>query len=108
MEKRQNFSSKKLPKAKTKQLSDLRNVGKAFLKDLDILGIDSIEKLSKQDPTELFQKLETLTQKRHDPCVWDVFYAIIHEAKTQKKTSWWTWTKKRKWLQKQGKFFHVV
>jgi hypothetical protein len=28
--------------------------------------------------------------------MWDVFAAIIHEAKTGEKLSWWHWTKIRK------------
>lgn len=86
-----------------KQLKDLRNVGKATLKDLKILGITSIEELSEQDPTFLFQELEKRTGHRHDPCVWDVFAAIIHEAKTGETTNWWSWTGKRKKLQQSGK-----
>jgi len=77
-----------------RKLKDLRNVGKATLADLTLLGIESVEQLACQDPTDLFQKLEKLVG-RQDPCVWDVFAAIIHEAKTGEATSWWTWTKRR-------------
>lgn len=82
-----------------KHLQELTNVGKATLKDLEVLEIDSIEKLALQDPTFLFQELERRTQKRHDPCMWDVFAAIIHEARTGTPTKWWEWTPKRKELQ---------
>jgi len=82
-----------------KPLKELTNVGKATLKDLEVLEIDSIEKLALQDPTFLFQELERRTQKRHDPCMWDVFAAIIHEARTGTPTKWWEWTAKRKALQ---------
>lgn len=83
---------------KKKHLKELTNVGKATLKDLELLEIDSIEKLALQDPTFLFQELERRTQKRHDPCMWDVFAAIIHEAKMGTSTKWWEWTAKRKAL----------
>jgi hypothetical protein len=76
----------------------LKNVGKATLGDLKLLGIDSVEELALQDPTFLFQELERLTNSRQDPCVWDVFAAIIHEAKTGEATDWWAWTEKRKAL----------
>lgn len=79
-----------------KKLKDLRNVGKAFLKDLDILGIQSVEELATQDATQLYHELERRTQKRHDPCVWDVFAAIIHEARTGDPSNWWEWTQERK------------
>ena len=82
-----------------KHLHELTNVGKATLQDLKVLEIDSIEKLALQDPTFLFQELERRTQTRHDPCMWDAFAAIIHEAKTGKSTKWWEWTAKRKALE---------
>lgn len=85
-----------------KTLKDLRNVGKATLEDLKILGIHTVEELARQNPTFLFHQLEKLTQSRQDPCVWDVFAAIIHEASTGEATNWWEWTKKRKDLQKNG------
>lgn len=89
---------------KQKNLKDLKNVGKATLKDLHILGIHSVDDLANCDPTELFKRLESETRHMHDPCVWDVFAAIIHEAKTQEATPWWAWTSKRKALQKCGKW----
>lgn len=91
-----------------KNLSDLKNVGKATLKDLSILNIDTIEKLAHQDPTTLFHELERRTKKRQDPCVWDVFAAIIHEASTGEPTNWWHWTNRRKILQKNGMLKHVI
>ena len=92
----------------TKQLKELKNVGKATLADLHLLGIYSVKELAIQDPTHLFHRLELQTGVRHDPCVWDVFAAIIHEAKTGEATSWWSWTAERKALQKAGKVTHVV
>lgn len=91
-----------------KDLSDLKNVGKATLKDLALLGIKNIEELSLQDATFLFQELERRTEQRQDPCVWDVFASIIHEANTGEPTNWWNWTAQRKVLQKTGKLKHVV
>ncbi len=72
------------------------NVGPATFKDLEILGINTIKQLAKADPNELYARLQQLTDQRHDPCVWDVFAAIIHEAKTGEKTPWWQWTPVRK------------
>lgn len=91
-----------------KKLNDLKNVGKATLADLTLLEIDSVEKLAKQDPTSLFRELEKRTKHRQDPCVWDVFAAIIHEAATGEASSWWEWTPKRKSLQKNGLSLHVL
>jgi hypothetical protein len=78
------------------ELLTLMNVGKATYKDLEILGISSIDQLSKADPDELYSRLQQITGHAHDPCVWDVFAAIIHEAKTGEKTPWWQWTAARK------------
>ncbi len=78
------------------ELLSLQNVGKATFKDLEILGITSIQQLALADPDELYARLQSLTGQKHDPCVWDVFAAIIHEAKTGEKTPWWEWTKVRK------------
>jgi len=64
--------------------------------------------LALQDASHLFQELELRTQKRQDPCVWDVFAAIIHEAKTGEPTNWWDWTTQRKMLQKSEKIRHVM
>ena len=91
-----------------KRLDDLKNVGKATLQDLALLGIHSVEELALQDATFLFQELERRTQQRQDPCVWDVFAAIIHEARTKEASSWWDWTARRKELQKSGKLNHIV
>ena len=84
---------KKMP---AKKLRDLKKCRKSNLE------------LALQDPTDLFHRMEKMTGKRQDPCVWDVFAAIIHEARTGKITVLWEWTAKRKDLQKSGKFKHVV
>ncbi len=91
-----------------KQLGDLKNIGKATLEDLHLLGIHTVEELSTKDPTVLFHELERRTQSKQDPCVWDVFAAIIHEASGGKPAAWWKWTNKRKTLQKNGLLNHVV
>jgi hypothetical protein len=90
-----------------KSLTDLKNVGKATLNDLHILGITTIQQLAQQNPTTLFQKLERCTGQRQDPCVWDVFAAIIHEAATGVPCAWYEWTPQRKTLQKNGLLLHV-
>lgn len=91
-----------------KKLRDLKNVGKATLADLALLKIGSVEELAGQDATFLFQELQRRTNHRQDPCVWDVFAAIIHEAATGEASNWWEWTAIRKILQKEGLLDHVV
>jgi hypothetical protein len=78
------------------ELLTLKNVGPATYQDLIKLDIHSIAQLAKADPDELYLRLQKITQQKQDPCVWDVFAAIIHEAKTGIKQPWWEWTKVRK------------
>jgi hypothetical protein len=78
------------------QLSDLRNVGKATLGDFAVLGIMSVEQLSACDPDTLYREIQIRTAQRHDPCVWDVFAAAIHQARTGEAKNWWAFTPVRK------------
>jgi hypothetical protein len=78
------------------ELFSLMNVGTATYKDLEVLEIHSIQQLSKADPDELYSRLQEITGHPHDPCVWDVFAAIIHATRTGEKTPWWQWTIVRK------------
>jgi nucleotidyltransferase/DNA polymerase involved in DNA repair len=78
------------------ELLSLANVGPATYKDLTLLGINTIAQLAQANPDELYERLQKITGSVHDPCVWDVFAAIIHEAKTGKKMPWWHWSEVRK------------
>ena len=98
---------KAMNKKNDRELRDLKNVGKATLADLKLLGVTSVEQLATQNATLLFHRMEQETGGRQDPCVWDVFAAIIHEAKTGEATAWWDWTAERKLLQKSGKLKHL-
>ncbi len=78
------------------ELLQLMNVGPAMLRDLHQLGIVSIAQLKTETPDHLYTKLQRITGVKQDPCVWDVFAAIIHEANTGEKLPWWHWSKTRK------------
>ena len=78
------------------ELLSLMNVGPATLQDLHLLGITTIAQLAKQDPDHLYTQLQIKTGSKQDPCVWDVFAAIIHEAQTGKKVVWWNFSKIRR------------
>ena len=78
------------------KLADLRNVGKAALKDFEVLGIVSVGQLAAQEPRDLYEKLCALTNARHDPCVEDVFAAAIHQARTGEALDWWVFSRRRK------------
>lgn len=81
-----------------KQLADLRNVGKAILRSLHILGITTVEQLAECDATELYLTLEEKTDKHVHPCAWDVLAAIIHEAQTGKPVMWNMYSPQRRKL----------
>jgi hypothetical protein len=85
-----------------KQLGDLKNVGKATIEDLHLLDIHVVEELSTKDPTVSFHQLGRRTHSRQDPCVWDVFAAIIHEASGGEPTAWWKWTNKLRPFKRMG------
>ncbi len=87
-----------------KQLQDLMNVGPATCDDLKLLGIGSVDQLANACADELYSRLQKITGKRHDPCVWDVFAAAINEAQTGERQPWWEWTKTRKRRQSEGIF----
>jgi len=85
-------------------LTRLRNVGPATRKDFALLKVDSISELAKCDPDELYRRLQVVTGIRQDPCVWDVFAAAIHQAKTGEALNWWAFTPIRKDRQRKGDF----
>ena len=85
------------------------NVGPAMERDLNGLGIYTISELARAEAGELFQRLERQAQCRVDPCVYDTFRAVIHEAKTGEKTPWFAWTEERKRRERAGELaLHVV
>ena len=90
------MKSVKINRKLKSELLSLMNVGEATLKDLQLLGIEKIEQLKNQTPDNLYQKLQYLTGSKQDPCVWDVFAAIIHESQTGEKLPWWHWSAIRK------------
>lgn len=91
-----------------KQLSELRNIGKAMLADFALLGVASVTDLAKLDADELYGRLCVLTGARHDPCVHDTFAAAIHEARTGEALDWWAFTPLRRARQAAGTFPKLI
>lgn len=85
-------------------LLTLMNVGTATCQDFELLGIKSIAELANASADDLYLRLQKMTGKSHDPCVWDIFAAAINEARTGIKQPWWEWTKIRKKRQASGSF----
>ena len=93
-----------MPRKQNNELRELMSVGPKTLQNLTLLGIETVEQLSEEDPDRLYLKINEITEMKHDPCVWDIFAAIIDEAKTGNKKPWWEWTKVRKICQREGSF----
>jgi hypothetical protein len=77
-------------------LRSLMNVGPAIEGYLVELGVASIRALAKQDADTLYQRLQRQWGRSVDPCLYDTFCAIVHEARTGEKTPWYAWTAERK------------
>jgi hypothetical protein len=78
------------------ELMRLANIGPRAREDLKRLGIETVGQLALCEPDELYARLNELSGQRHDPCVWDVFAAAIHQARTGEAMPWWRWTPERK------------
>ncbi len=89
-------ASPRRPAGAADPFKGFRNIGSAARADLAVLGIASIEQLAECDPYELYSRLQLETARKHDPCVWDVFAAAIHQARTGEPRAWWTFTRERK------------
>jgi hypothetical protein len=83
-------------------LRSLMNVGPAIEGYLVGLGVRSIRDLARRDAGTLYQRLQRQWGRPVDPCVYDTFRAIIHEARTGEKTPWHAWSAERKRLQAAG------
>ncbi|MCL1089233.1 helix-hairpin-helix domain-containing protein [Shewanella profunda] len=86
----------KVVRAEVKQLTDLPNIGKACAADLRLLGIDKPEQLLGRNPYEMYQMLNRLTGKTHDPCMLDVFISITRFMAGDNPQPWWNYTDERK------------
>ena len=78
------------------ELLTLKNVGPATVQDLALLGITTIDQLKGQNPDQLFKRLQHITGHQQNPCVWDIFAAIIYQAQTGQAVDWWHFTRIRK------------
>ncbi|MCX5691158.1 MAG: mitomycin resistance protein [Planctomycetota bacterium] len=63
-----------------------------------LLGIRSIEQLATQDPMDLYERLCVLQKTRVDPCMIDVFMAVVEHSQTGIVKDWWEYTPRRKQL----------
>lgn len=86
--------------ADTRRLRDLAGVGPAVLKDFELLGIQNVDQLKKQNGVKLYARLCELTGKRQDPCVEDGLVCAVAQARDSnlpaEQRNWWYWSRIRK------------
>jgi hypothetical protein len=100
--KRQRTPRRTTAASSRSDLRSLMNVGAAVEGYLIDLGIRSVGDLAPADPYQLFRRLQRRIGKACDPCLYDTFAAIVHEARTGEKTPWFAWTAERKRRQAAG------
>ena len=95
-------------KAKTKKrltpqertLDSLTSVGKATLRDFQLLGVRSVADLARRNPERLYSELCAKKGTLIDPCCLDVFSAAVAQAKNpnlpKEERQWWTYSRLRK------------
>lgn len=77
-------------------LQTIPYIGKAMVRDFDLLGIRSVEDLVGTSHTDLFDELCKKTHSTQDPCVLDTFEMAIHFAETGESLPWWHFSRIRK------------
>jgi len=77
------------------------NIGPAFEKDFEILGLSTPQELIDEDPHKLYQGLCQKTGVRQDPCVLDVLMSAVDYMNGNPPQPWWNYTaaRKEKWGQ---------
>jgi hypothetical protein len=85
------------------RLEDLPNIGRATAADLRLIGIEHPGQLIGRDASAMYEQLCAKTGQSHDPCVIDVFMAVVHFMEGGDPLPWWTFTKKRKSMTGHGK-----
>ncbi len=78
------------------RLQEISNVGPRMAENLLKLGIARLEDAAGRDPDEIYHELCAMDAKRHDPCVRDVFAAVVSEAEGYPARPWWEFTPERK------------
>ena len=78
------------------RLQQIPNVGPKMGDALLKLGITGLEDAVGKDPDEMYHELCAIDAKRHDPCVRDVFAAVVCYAEGGPASPWWEFTPERK------------
>ena len=79
-----------------KSLQEIPNIGKTIEKYLNIIGVNSPKQLIGKDPYEMYNELCNATNKKHDPCLIDVFISAVRYIQGGPPKKWWEYTEERK------------
>jgi hypothetical protein len=89
--------------ARARELLELPNVGPSIALDLVRLKITKPAQLARRDPDRMYEALCKLDGIRHDPCVRDVFAALVAFTNGAPARPWWYYTPERKRRRPRGR-----
>lgn len=82
-----------------RRLADLISIGPAMLRDFKLLGIRSVQELSRRSPEKLYEQL-VARRGPQDICVLDVFRCAVAQARDPRlpaaQCQWWYYSRLRK------------
>jgi pathogenicity locus Cdd1 protein len=78
------------------RLLKIPNIGPRMASALLKLGVTRLEDAAGRDPDEMYYELCAIDATRHDPCVRDVFAAMVFYADGGPARPWWDFTPERK------------
>jgi hypothetical protein len=78
------------------RLQEIPNVGPRMAAVLIKLGITRLQDAAGRDEEEMYHELCAIDAKRHDPCVRDIFAAVVSHAEGGPARPWWEFTPERK------------
>jgi hypothetical protein len=78
------------------RLQEIPNVGPRMASALLKLGIARLQDAAGRDAEEMYHELCAIDAKRHDPCVRDIFAAVVSHAEGRLARPWWEFTPERK------------
>jgi len=80
-----------------KALQQIPGVGKSISKDLQDIGIHSVEDLKGRDPDDIYHQSNMYAGQVQDRCLLYVFRCAVYYAETEtgkrdpEKLKWWNW-----------------
>jgi hypothetical protein len=78
------------------RLRAIPNIGPKMAAELIKLGVTRLEDAVGRDPDEMYNELCAIDAKRYDPCVRDIFAAVVSYAEGGPARPWWEFTPERK------------